>query len=238
MKKTNRFFLAILCSLFSLCAGMTAMAQKVQDPLKKKEDQLIIPDRSKQRSPSIGDRIRDDSVPSNAVRVNVRYRKEYGYRWKEGVFAGSGPTSCDEFSISARLGDDVRPRNPIRIGGDSQMRESFAYYTCTYLVSDLPFNVDVKIIVTVPNNRDAWQGGSQPQPPPGQERRIPDGNVIVKLTEAQPRATLTFDMIYVPTPPKRRVRRRSPPALSLRAHEQTIRDSLIIMRLLSAAEVN
>ena len=76
MKNPNRFLLAILCVFFSLCAGMTAVAQRVQDPLKKKEEQVIIPDRSKQRSRNVKDGIRvDDLVPSNAVRINVRYRK-------------------------------------------------------------------------------------------------------------------------------------------------------------------
>ena len=215
MKNPNRSFLVILCGFFSLGAGMTAVAQKVQqrvqDPVKKQQEQII-----KQRSPIIKDEIRlVDPVPSNAIRVNVRYRKEYGYHWTEGVFAGSGPTSCDEFSISARLGEegDVRPRNPILIGGDSRMPESFGYYTCTYLVSDLPFNTPVRMIVTIPNNREAWQGGSQSQPPAGQERRIPDGNVTVTLTEAQPRATLTFEMVYeslLSTLPKRVPRRRPP----------------------------
>jgi len=82
------------------------------------------------------------------------------------------------------------------------MQESFGYYTCKYLLSDLPVNVPVKIIVTVPNNLEAWQRGSQPQPPPGQLRTIPDGNVTVTLTAAQPRATLTFEMIYAAIPPR------------------------------------
>ena len=71
MKNPNRSFLAILCGFFFLCAGMTAVAQKVQDPLKKKQEQTILPDRSKQRSRNVRDGIRaDDFIPSNAIRVS------------------------------------------------------------------------------------------------------------------------------------------------------------------------
>ncbi len=205
MKNPNRSFLAILCCFFSLCAAMTAVAQKVQQLPTKKEVEIIKPEQIvKPRSAIIKDEIRvDHAVPAHAIGVNVRYRIEYGYHWAEGPSPSSGPTSCDEFIISARLEPDgARPQNELPIGGDSQMQESFGYYTCKYLVSDLPFNVPVKIIVTIPNNREAWQGGSQPQPPPGQERRIPDGNVTVTLTGAQPRATLTLEMIYAAIPPR------------------------------------
>jgi hypothetical protein len=174
MKNACRYFLAVSCCFVSLCAGTAAVAQRAPGPLKRKQEQVIILAQTKPRSRNVKGGIRaDDFIPSNSIRVNVRYRKEYGYRWTEGGFASSGPTSCDAFLISARLEEgDVRPRNLIPIGGDSQMRESPGYYTCKYLISDLPFNTPVKIVVTVPNNREAWPYGSQPQPQPGQERRI------------------------------------------------------------------
>ncbi len=97
---------------------MTAVAQRVKVPPQKKVDQITVTDRSRERSSNAKNKIGvQDPIPANAIRVNVRYRKEYVYHWTEGVFAGSGPTSCDEFLISALLGEgNVRPRNPIPIG--------------------------------------------------------------------------------------------------------------------------
>ena len=76
------------------------------------------------------------------------------------------------------------------------MQESFGYYTCKYVVGGLPLNVPVKITVTIVNNREAWLGGSLAQPPPSQQRAIQNGIQNATLTEARPRATLVFEMVY------------------------------------------
>ena len=145
----------------------------------------------------------EDSIPSNAIGVNVRYPIAYGYHWAEGPNPGDGPTSCDEFLISLELEDGVtRPPNSFPIGGDSQMQELFGYYTCKYLISDLPLNKPIKVTVTVPNNREAWLAGTLAQPPPGQQRVIQNGVQNTMLSVTQPSAKLTYEMIYAPIPPR------------------------------------
>lgn len=209
MKKPNRYFLAIWCSFFSLCLGMTAVAQRVQDPLKKKEEQIIIPDPGKQRSRNVRDKIRvEDSVPANAIRVNVRYRKEYGYRGDTNAFGDVGPTSSDAFSVNVVAGDGLsRPGEYlISIASDGTMKGVGDDYVCSYLISELPLNKTIRVSVSLSGGRglatETWKGGSAATPPQGQQRAIVDGKRTVTLTESQPRATLVFEMVYAPLPLK------------------------------------
>lgn len=91
------------------------------------------------------------------------------------------------------------------------MRESSGFYVCDFLVTDLPLNALIRIGVDLTDHRnlpfETWKGGSHAQPPPGQqrtiiivsgrtarERRAQDESVM--LTEAQPRATRVFEMVY------------------------------------------
>src|SRR5260370_41578317 len=124
MKNPNRSFLAILCCFFSLCAAMTAVAQKVQQLPTKKEVEIIKPEQIvKPRSAIIKDEIRvDHAVPAHAIGVNVRYRIEYGYHWAEGPSPSSGPTSSDELIISARPAPDcARPPTRRTVAHASQV---------------------------------------------------------------------------------------------------------------------
>ena len=150
------YFLVLLCSFFSLCVGTTAVAQKAQDPLKKKQEQVIIQSPTTRKRPDLSDRIRaEDTVPANAIRVNVRYRKEYGYRGSTNAFGDVGPTSCDAFHIDAAAGDgSMRPESLISISSDGTMKAVGGDYVCTYLVSELPLNETIRISVTLPRVRD------------------------------------------------------------------------------------
>jgi hypothetical protein len=175
-------------------------------PQKKKQDQIISQDPNKQRSPDYRDRIRvEDSVPANAIRVNVRYRKEYGYRGDTNAFGNVGPTSCDAFHIDAAVGDgSVQAQNLISIGGEGTMKTVGGDYVCTYLISELPFNETIRVSVSLPRNltTEQWKGGSLAQPPPGQQRAILDQKRTVTLTEGQPSATQVFEMVYASSPLK------------------------------------
>jgi hypothetical protein len=155
--------------------------------------------------------------PPNSIRVQVRYKKEYGYKYDSGVFAGSGPGSCDAFSISAQPDASVRPENLYGIHKTDKMLESGGFYVCDFLITDLPLNAQIKVGVDLTDHRtlpfETWKGGTQAQPPPGQERTIiivsgrasREGRVQnepVMLTQAQPRATRIFEMVYAAPPLK------------------------------------
>ena len=142
--------------------------------------------------------------PEKTINVRVRYKKEYGYKGDTSAFGYIGPTSCDAFSVSPVLGSG-RYENLIGISSDSKMEDVGGYYVCTYLVSDLPLNQTITINVTLSSSRglrtETWKGGSQVQPPPGQQRMIWNGIQKATLTESTPRATMVFEMVYAPPPP-------------------------------------
>jgi hypothetical protein len=144
--------------------------------------------------------------PENTIRVNVRYKKEFGYVGDTNAFGYVGPTSCSAFLVSA-LGDPLAGQtNPIRIGSDFKMESAGDYYICTYLVSFVPLNQPIRVSVSLTgaNGNAAWKGGSHVQPAPGQRRTIiivsGRGGDPVTLTAAQPRAIQIFEMIYTSQP--------------------------------------
>lgn len=161
---------------------------------------------------------------ANTIQVTVRYRKQYGYKYASGVFNGSGPTSCAAFHVSARPDPAVRQASLFGIHNPDTMGESGGLYVCEFLVTDLPLNAPISVGVDLADHRtlpvETWNGGDEPQPPPGQQRTIinvsgrtsrtakPDaqslpqsqqaqnGQSVVTLTETQPRARLVFEMVY------------------------------------------
>ena len=213
----------VMCSLLSL-ANSVASAQRVK--------------RTEQTQPvsTIGDKDRTreyetiTAQPLNSIQVQIRYRTEYGYKYDSGVFGGSGPSSCDAFSISAQPDPSVRQEHLFGIHKTDKMRESGGFYVCDFLITDLPLNAPIKVSVDLAERRslpfETWKGGSEAQPSQGQQRtiiivsgrasregRAQDENVM--LTETQPSATRIFEMVYAPaplTPPTQPVpqRRRLP----------------------------
>ena len=218
MKYLNRPFRAILCGSFSLCVAINATAQGGQQvPQKKQQEQVIVSVPGK--TPNFKDRINLNApVPANAIRVNVRYRKEYGYKGSANAFGDAGPPSCDAFSVNVSApGNNLRPTNLIPINSDFKMESVAGYYVCTYLISDLPLNERIEVSATISGSptTESWKGGSNAHPPAGQPRRIIDNQRTVILTRAQPRATQVFEMVYAPLPLKPLIqpvpqRRRSP----------------------------
>jgi hypothetical protein len=199
----------VLCSLLLLSIGALSIQAQKRDrtqPVSKVTDK---------------DRGREFDVltapPPNSIRVSVQYKKEYGYKFDSGVFAGSGPSSCDAFSVSAQPDPSVRTENLYGIHKTDKMREVNGFYLCDFLISDLPLNARIKLGVDLTEHRnlpfEAWKGGSQAQPPPGEQRtiiiegagksrasRAHDDTVM--LTQAQPSATRVFEMVYAPLPVK------------------------------------
>src|SRR5258708_4123924 len=187
LKNANRFLVGALrkrgacasslgrvsCSLLLLATSVaSAQVQEQRDtrrerarPASKISDQ----DRAREF-----DRIR--TQPLNSIQVQVRYKKEYGYKYDSGVFAGSGPSSFDAFSISARPDPSVGLEHLYGIHKMDKMVESNGFYVCDFLVTDLPLNAPIRVGVDLADQRnlplEAWKGGSQAQPPPGQQRTI------------------------------------------------------------------
>ena len=140
-------------------------------------------------------------LPENSIRVRVWYPIAFGYKGDTGAFGYVGPTSCDAFSISVAAGTEAaRERNPIRVASDARMEAAADHYSCSYILSDIPFGQTVRVGVRV--GRDdlsgPWQGGSLSQPPSGQQRAIVQSSVTETLSASRPRATLSFEMAYVP----------------------------------------
>jgi hypothetical protein len=153
--------------------------------------------------------------PPNSIQVQVRYKKEYGYKYDSGVFTGSGPSSCDAFSVSAHPDPSVRQEHLFGIHKTDKMRESSGFYVCDFLVTDLPLNAPIRVGVDLAERRslpfETWKGGSEAQPSQGQQRTIiiVSGRAsrehraqdeTVTLTDAQPSATRIFEMVYAPAP--------------------------------------
>lgn len=137
--------------------------------------------------------------PANSIQVRVLYARQFGYRSTSGPFGILGPTSCDNFGVSATIGNEA-PRNPIRISSDWRMADAGDSYICSYIVSDLPLDQPINIHVDVGDRQGRWQGSGQTQPPPGEQRIISNGSQSVTLNAAQNRARLSYEMVYAPLP--------------------------------------
>ena len=139
--------------------------------------------------------------PANTIRVRVMYRKAFGYMTESGPFGAIGPSSCNAFAVSAiGGGGSVRQRDPIPIATDFRMVSSGDYYFCNFLISELPLNqeVGVRVVLSGVDLMAPWKNGAEAQPPAGKERAVLEPNKIATLTVAQPRARLTFEMVYAP----------------------------------------
>ncbi len=145
------------------------------------------------------------SQPESTIKVRVRYKKQYGYEGDTGAFGYVGPTSCNAFSISVSPADGSRQRDLIRIGNDSRMTEAGDYYICNYLASFVPPGqaMSVKVSVSTSHLTEAWKGGAAAQPPAGHQRTVPDATRTATLDPSQPRAMLSFEMVYAPIAPTR-----------------------------------
>jgi hypothetical protein len=139
------------------------------------------------------------SQPENSIRVRVRYKKELGYKGESNAFGDVGLTSCSAFSVTVAVLDTLaRRRHPILISSDSRMADAGDYYMCSYVASDIPLNraVNVTVGVSGADLSAAWQGGDAAHPPEGQQRTIPDATRTAMLNASQPRARLSYEMVY------------------------------------------
>ena len=148
----------------------------------------------------LGASTQDLSQPEKSIRVEVRYPTTYGYKDATGAL-DPGPNSCGAFYLSAFPPSDIRTDWRTSITTQDHMRSSNGMYVCEYLISDLPLDQPIGVRVAMSDQRaagsEAWIGGSQVQPPPGQRRTIVDGDAqVVVLTDSRPRASLSYEMAY------------------------------------------
>lgn len=141
--------------------------------------------------------------PANTIKVSVRYRKELGYKGDTNAFGNIGPTSCEAFSVSVNVFDGpARPQNPIPISSDSRMTDAGDYYVCNYLASEIPLDKEIRVIVGLSRSdlSATWKGGTEAGPPAGQQRTVVDVTRTAVLSASQPRARLSYDMVYAQIP--------------------------------------
>lgn len=156
-----------------------------------------------------------DYEPMWAVNGTIRWRKDYGVAPITANLENSVNNRCGSVFFVAAV--DPRTNQPIR-GEHSQIwnldnyRDHYYngnYYACRYALK-LPANRQVRVIASMgsdvrlpdvdPNPlflTRAWIGGNaaQAQPPAGSMRTF-TGSKYVTLTQASPRATVDFEMIY------------------------------------------
>jgi hypothetical protein len=74
------------------------------------------------------------------------------------------------------------------------------YYVCNYVVSQVPLDQAIAVNVTVSDSdlMSAWVGGGEPQPQTGQQRTVVDAIKTATLNTSQPRARLSYEMVYAP----------------------------------------
>jgi hypothetical protein len=179
--------------------------EKQSPPLVEGHANSEIKGDAKQRDPSIFG-MRRTPQPPNSIRVEIRYNKEYGYKDNSSAFGRTGPQSFDAFAVDANPYGSRRPEKLIPITINSRMIEVGGYYVCDYLISELPLDQAITVSVSLANRyapTERWHGGSQPQPPPGQQRLILEPTRSVTLTRRKSRATLVFEMVYAPQPAQR-----------------------------------
>lgn len=205
MNLQNRLILISIGVLLLIAAATVVPAQRpklgtVRDATKP--DSMDKQKREGQVSDNT--RVQVETAPEpNAIRIHVHYPTEFGYR--EISSSTMWPFSCDAFSVNA-----VRLRRP-RSAGESQnevlmtvvhhprMRLESGQYICDFTISSAPLNEPIKVQVSMANGdglTEAWQAGSNPQPPSGSERLILHNSREVALTADQPTSILEFEMAY------------------------------------------
>jgi len=143
------------------------------------------------------------SQPEDTIRIEVRYPTAYGYQYAngQGAFGDLGPYSCDAFGVAFLVApQDPEQHGLVGLTTGIPMRNRNDSYVCEYVISNVPLDEPVTVRVAMSGHRtsasDVWLDGSQPRPGRQQRRSIVDGERQVVLTANQPRAALTFEMVY------------------------------------------
>ena len=155
-----------------------------------------------------------EPVPPNAVRIYIRYRKEYGYLTtaKYATVTGdSSPYSCNAFSVDANVLRGVpgwkKPNDEVlsSIVTPGSMKSEGNYYVCAFTITELPRNKIINVTAGMSDDpgvvKGTWQGEGEVRPPHGYVRAIPRGLQTLTLTNRNPYEIVTFEMIYARVAP-------------------------------------
>ena len=151
-----------------------------------------------------------DPIPSNAVRIYIRYSKAYGYLSTSTAFGNVGPYSCNAFIVDTRIVAALGRYKSVgsSIVNPGTMRTEGNYYVCGFTITELPLNQAITVSAGMDNDAriltGPWLGEGQPRPPRGYERSILKGLQSITLTNRNPSEIVTFEMVYAPvtTPPR------------------------------------
>ena len=210
MISANRSLLLSAASLLVLATVTSGVYP--QDPPKGR------PNPSTRPTPPTTSVAQPDYEPMWAVNGVIRWRKDYGVAPINASLENSINLRCGSVFFVAAV--DPRTNQPIR-GEHSQIwnldnyRDRYYngnYYACRYALK-LPANRQVRVIAGMgsdvrlpdvdPNPlflTRAWIGGNGAQAPPAGSMRTFTGSRYVTLTQASPRATVDFEMIYQAPP--------------------------------------
>jgi hypothetical protein len=185
MKKINcKPFAVLIWLLLLVCWGTNVHAQPAREEERQPGEERRRPRQSTLELFDRNSAREATTQPLNSVRIEIRQNK------KSGSQSESGSTSCEAFDIDftpTRSGEVLIP-----LVREPTMRESGGYYVCDFLIPGLPLNQEITISASVDEPNSPTPSGWQSQ--------IQDGTRIVRLTESEPRASLSFEMAYVPLP--------------------------------------
>jgi hypothetical protein len=215
--KRVRLSSLLMCSvLLLLCAAQSISAQKPRTAgtsVERRGSSTRSADRITQRAPGASTNVEgratgEPAVPLNAARVHIRYKKAMGYA-NTSPFGNSGPYTCGAFAVSATalLGAPGTLGSEKAVGTsivrEAIMRELGDYYICDFTITDLPLNKTITIRASIGPEPQyvtgRWEGGTEPQPPPGYKRALNYGGMrSVTLSSRSLRAFVDFVMEFRP----------------------------------------
>jgi hypothetical protein len=148
----------------------------------------------------------------------IRWKKEYGLPSIDGGKTPDKATNCTAIRVKATVQEGApgtfgKAVDVGYIGLQNEPREENGYYICSYSITDRNNDLPRNRLITISaflgpyasaelNQAlitGAWFGAGSPQPPPGYQR-VPIGSRGVTLTDAAPRTTVDFEMLYHPVP--------------------------------------
>ncbi len=149
---------------------------------------------------------------------SIRWKQEYGLPSTDDGATPNKSLNCTAFRVQATVQEGApgtfgRSEPVGFFGTDSEPKLENGYYVCNYSLADKSQNFPHNRVITVSAflgpyasaelNRalteGRWFGPGQPKPPAAQQR-VPIGGRGVTLTDAEPRATVDFEMVYRPLP--------------------------------------
>jgi len=148
----------------------------------------------------------------------IRWKQEYGFPSIDGGLTPAKSLNCTAFRVQATVqmgapGTFGRSESVGFFGTDNEPSLENGYYVCNYSLADksqdFPHNRVISVSAFLGPYASAqlnqsltqgrWFGAGQPQPPSGYQR-VPIGGRGVTLTDAEPRSTVDFEVVYRPLP--------------------------------------